>query len=50
MGDPFNKIQFFSQTGRGVGLGMTQVHDIYYAFYFYYYHISFTSDLQTLDP
>ena len=36
--------------GLGDGLGMIQVHYIYYALYFYYDDISSTSDHQTLDP
>ena len=48
----FVKDNFFTDgggVGRGNGLGMIQVHCIYFALYFYYYCISSTSDHQALD-
>ena len=41
--------QFFHEL-IGNGLGMSQVHYIYCAFYFYYYCISCTSHCQASDP
>ena len=37
-------------SGGENSFGMIKVHYIYYALYFYYYHISSTSDHQALDP
>jgi len=34
----------------GDGFRMTQIYFTYHALYFYYYHISSTSDHQALDP
>ena len=34
---------------RGISLGLIQSHYIYCMLYFYYYHISSTSDHQALD-
>ena len=47
--DGFRGRQFFHRLGVGGGCRMLQVHYVYYALYFYYYHISSTSDHQALD-
>ena len=44
------KDSFLTDLGGENSVGMIQVHYIYYALYFYYYHISSTSDHQALDP
>ena len=41
---------FLTDSGGENSVGMIQVHYIYYALYFYYYHISSTSDHEALDP
>lgn len=51
MEDNFSKDQGQGWGGAGAdGLGMIQADDIYCAIYFYYCHISSTSDHQPLDP
>ena len=49
-GTGFMEDNFSLDEGLGDGSGMIQVHWIYYALYFYYYHISSTSHHQALDP
>ena len=45
-----NFVEDSFSTDPGDGLGMIQMHYIYCALYFYYYHIGSTSDHQALDP
>ena len=48
--DQFHGRQFFHELVAGRdAFGMIQVHFIYCVLYFFYYHISSTSDHQALD-